>query len=118
MVPFESVPDYLHAAELFCFASITETQGLVTLEAMASGLPIVATRIAGSEELVLPGETGLLVPPEDTEAVCAALRELIPNAALRKAMGAAARQRVETRYTWRSVAKMNLELLRKAVEKN
>jgi glycosyltransferase involved in cell wall biosynthesis len=112
----QMVADYQNA-NLFVNPSRDEGMPNVVLEAMASGLPIVATRIAGSEELVVPGETGLLVPPEDVAAVHAALRELIPDAALRRKMGAAARRRVEQHYTWRSVAKLNLELLGKAAEK-
>jgi hypothetical protein len=59
-VPFDEVPNYLKAADLFCFASITETQGLVTLEAMAAGLPIVAVDATGTSDAVTNGEQGLL----------------------------------------------------------
>jgi glycosyltransferase involved in cell wall biosynthesis len=62
------------------------------LESMASALPAVATRIAGNEELVVDGETGLLIPPDDSEALKTTLHTLISDAELRKQMGKAARQ--------------------------
>jgi glycosyltransferase involved in cell wall biosynthesis len=66
-VPFEEVPNYLKAADLFSFASITETQGLVTLEAMAAGLPVVAVDAAGTRDILEEGKQGLLTQndPQD-----------------------------------------------------
>ena len=60
-VPFTEVPTYLKSADLFAFASITETQGLVTLEAMAAGLPVVAVDASGTRESVDDGAQGFLV---------------------------------------------------------
>jgi glycosyltransferase involved in cell wall biosynthesis len=59
-VAFEEVPNYLKAADLFAFASITETQGLVTLEAMAAGLPVVAVDGAGTRDILEDGKQGFL----------------------------------------------------------
>ena len=59
-VPFADVPTYLKAADLFCFASVSETQGIVTLEAMAAGLPVVAVRGSGTADVVTDGVEGLL----------------------------------------------------------
>lgn len=66
-VPFEEVPNYLKAADLFSFASITETQGLVTLEAMAAGLPVIAVDAAGTRDILEDGKQGLLTQndPQD-----------------------------------------------------
>ncbi len=66
-VPFEDVPAYLKAADLFAFASVTETQGLATLEAMAAGLPVVAVAGPGTTDIVEDGEQGFLVQndPDD-----------------------------------------------------
>jgi glycosyltransferase involved in cell wall biosynthesis len=85
------------------------------LEAMASGLPVLATRIAGNEDLVSE-ETGVLVPPEDVQALGAALASLISNASLRQQMGAAARKQVEAQYSWRKVAQAYLDLMNSVVE--
>jgi glycosyltransferase involved in cell wall biosynthesis len=84
---------------------------------MASGLPVLATRIAGNEELV-SAETGVLVPPEDTAALQAALEALLVDAGLRQRMGSAARQRVEQNYSWHGVAQAYLDLMRKIVEQS
>ena len=81
------------------------------LEAMASGLPIIASRIAGNEELVVDGETGLLFPGEDLEALCMALRQLLTDASQRQGMGNASRQRVEALYSWESTAQQYTLLL-------
>lgn len=59
-VPFEEIPNYLKAADLFSFASVTETQGLVTLEAMAAGLPVVAVDASGTRDILENGKQGLL----------------------------------------------------------
>jgi glycosyltransferase involved in cell wall biosynthesis len=105
-------------ANLFVYPSRHEGMPNVVLEAMASGLPVIASEIAGNEELVLPGETGLLVPPENIEDLRAAIRELILDHQRRKIMGAAAQKRVEEQYTWAGTAQQYLELLNTALEKN
>jgi glycosyltransferase involved in cell wall biosynthesis len=60
MVPYEKVPEYLIASDLFAFTSLTETQGLVTLEAMAAGLPVVAYDGIGTRDIVVDGINGIL----------------------------------------------------------
>lgn len=60
MVPYDEVADYLVAADMYAFTSLTETQGLVTLEAMAAGLPVVAYDAIGTRDVVVNGENGLL----------------------------------------------------------
>jgi glycosyltransferase involved in cell wall biosynthesis len=81
------------------------------LEAMASGLPAIATRIAGSEELVMDGVTGKLVGAEDIESLRSALGELIVDESARREMGEAARERVEKEYSWESAASRYIETL-------
>ncbi|MFP5258146.1 MAG: glycosyltransferase family 4 protein [Acidobacteriota bacterium] len=100
----EAMPDILRAADLFVFASRDEGMPNAVLEAMASGLPVAATRISGNEELVLDGETGLLVPPDDVAALAGALGRLLGDRDLRRRLGAAGRERVVREYSWRSVA--------------
>lgn len=102
---------YRHA-DLFVFPSRDEGMSNVVLEAMASGLPILATAIAGNEELVRDGENGVLVPPDDAPALTTALARLLAAPAQLPALGRASRTRVEREYTWARVAASYLEILR------
>ena len=77
-LPFEEVPTYLRAADLFSFASVTETQGLVTIEAMAAGLPVVAVDGSGTHDIVDHGKDGFLVE-NDSNALATAISEMLCN---------------------------------------
>ncbi len=93
-VGFSAKPErYLAAADLFCLPSYREGFGSVVIEAGAMGLPSVATRVTGLVDAVVEGETGRLVPPKDAHALAGALAELLESETLRRALGAAARQR-------------------------
>ena len=87
------------SADVFCFPSTTDTFGQVLLEAGASGLPVVAAAAGGAPELVQHGRTGLLVEPEHTRAIAAALLELAGDPALRRRLGAGGREAALAR-TW------------------
>jgi glycosyltransferase involved in cell wall biosynthesis len=100
-----------HAANLFLFPSRHEGMPNAVLEAMASGMPVVATRIAGNEELVLDGETGLLVPPENVDALREALRCILVDANMREKMGSASRRYVADNYSWQRVAEQYAQIL-------
>lgn len=91
-VPFDDVPNYLKAADLFCFASVTETQGLVTLEAMAAGLPVVAVAATGTSDAVSDGEQGLLTP-DDSEALAGAMLRVLEDEALHQKLAESAGQK-------------------------
>ena len=88
---------------LFVLPSEYEAFGLVLLEAMAQGSPVVATRVGGIPEFVEDGSAGLLVPPHDERALAAALLELWPDEARRRAMGQYGRERIVPRYTWEAL---------------
>lgn len=92
--------DCYAAADVFAFASRTETQGLVLLEAMAQGAPVVSTAQLGTRSILLPG-SGALVVPEEHEAFAAAVVRVLKDAGLRE--GLAARGRAYAR-TWSSAA--------------
>jgi len=77
-VPFDEIPAYLKAADMFGFASVTETQGLVTIEAMAAGLPVVAVDGSGSHDIVDNGKDGFLVD-NDPNALASAINKMLSN---------------------------------------
>jgi starch synthase len=129
-VPLEDiVPLYSHAAIFVC-PSIYEPFGIINLEAMACGTPVVATAVGGIKEVVAPRETGLLVPfthpcPEDHEPQAAAelarnlaeaMNSLLSDPEKRRAMGEKARKRVEELFSWRGVARQTLDFYEEIVE--
>jgi glycosyltransferase involved in cell wall biosynthesis len=101
-------------SNLFLFPSRHEGMPNAVLEAMASGLPVISTRIAGNEELVVVGQTGFLVPVDDAAALREALRNLLADENKRRRMGRAARARVEQEYGWPRAATEYLSILEKA----
>ncbi|NLG84360.1 MAG: glycogen synthase [Firmicutes bacterium] len=111
----ELVQLYSHAAVFVC-PSRYEPFGLINLEAMACGRPVVASNIGGIPEVVADGITGLLVPPEDPGALAAAVRRILADPGKAAGMGAAGRRRVEEEFTWEKVARKTLEVYAEAVE--
>lgn len=94
-------PEWLalyHKAELFVMPTHSEPFGWVFVEAMASGLPIVATRLNAIPEIVAEGETGLLVEPGDRPALAQSIRTLLDNPTLRREMGTKGRQIAEQKF--------------------
>jgi 1,2-diacylglycerol 3-alpha-glucosyltransferase len=89
LVPFDEIPRYLKAADLFVFASVTETQGLVTMEAMAAGLPVVAVDATGTSDVVIHGRQGLLTE-NDSHALAQAMLEVVSNPDTRQRLQEAA----------------------------
>jgi glycosyltransferase involved in cell wall biosynthesis len=95
-------PLYEQAAVVAC-PSHREGFGVVCAEAMAYGRPVVAGAVGGLLDLVVDGETGLLVPPRDVDALRAALGRLLGDSELRRRLGAAARERIQQRFAWPAV---------------
>jgi glycosyltransferase involved in cell wall biosynthesis len=89
------VPRLLQAFDLFCFPSLFEGMPNVILEAMAAGLPVISTTVAGATELVVPGATGWLTPIADSTALAKALREALGDRDRLLTYGQAGRHRVE-----------------------
>jgi sugar transferase (PEP-CTERM/EpsH1 system associated) len=95
----EQVADALAAMDLFVLPSISEGLSNTILEAMAAGLPVVATRVGGADELVSHGRTGLLVPSGDVDALARALDDVARCADTRAAMGAEGRRLAEREFS-------------------
>lgn len=100
----EDVASELRSADCFVLPSRSEGLSMTLLEAMATGLPVVATRVGGNPEVVEEGVTGLLVPHSDPEALARALREVIEDPSRARAMGEAGRERVLARFSLRVMA--------------
>ena len=96
--PRSDVPDLLNAADLFVLPSRYEACSNALLEAFGCGLAVVATRVGGNPELVSDGEDGLLVAPDDPEALAVAMSRLLADAGLRRRLGEQARRTVEQRF--------------------
>nr|VFJ68940.1 MAG: D-inositol-3-phosphate glycosyltransferase [Candidatus Kentron sp. DK] len=103
-------------ADVFVCASPYEPFGLVILEAMAAGTPVIATRHGGPANIIEDGVDGYLVDPNDTSDFADKLIRLLTDDDARRAMGEKARQTVKARYSWESVAGTTLDLYRKTME--
>ena len=89
----------LAALDVFALASLEENLPMVILEAMALGLPAVATAVGGIPECVVSGETGLLVPPADPQAMAAAVAGLLADPVRCRRLGEAARRKVQESFS-------------------
>lgn len=98
----EVLPLYYSAAEVCVMPSLYESFGMVALEAMACGTPVIASRVGGLTYTVRDGETGFLVPERDPKALAARLEQLLTDDALRRRMGERAVQ-VAAEYGWTTV---------------
>ena len=96
----DALPELYRSADIFVFPSYDEGMPNVVLEALASGLPIVATRIAGNDQLVTDGENGALVPAGNPAAFAHALIPAIASRTLRMAMGESSRRIAVERFSW------------------
>lgn len=98
------IPPVLRSADVVVCAPWYEPFGIVPLEAMACGVPVVASSVGGLIDTVVEDVTGLHVPPRDAAAVADAVRTVIDDPGLRASYGSAGRARVEERYDWHRVA--------------
>jgi len=124
MLPREDVIPLYSEAAVFCCPSIYEPFGIINLEAMACGTPVVASKVGGIPEVVVDGETGLLVPVEQQDIapyepvaptafsrdLAAALNRLLGDPALRDRMSVAGRARVEAHFAWDAIARQTADL--------
>ena len=109
----QEMPAVYHSADVLVLPSLLEGSPTVVLEAMAAGLPVIASRVGGLPEAVGEGENGILVAPEDPRALAAAIARLTPDRELRQRLGAAGVRRVRERFTMAGMAAKTLDLYRR-----
>lgn len=109
----DDVSALMRRMDLFVLPSLAEGISNTILEAMASGLPVVATQVGGNAELVVAGETGALVPPDDPETMAKALAEYVKMPARMQSHGSAGRSRVETRFSMDAMVQRYLAVYRR-----
>jgi glycosyltransferase involved in cell wall biosynthesis len=113
-VPFEEVPAYLKAADFFGFASTTETQGLVTMEALAAHLPVIAVEASGTRDIIQHEKQGLLVA-EDQQALARGIDQLLSNERLYQRFQNAAQSRAQ-KFEMKALASSLIEVYRQAIQ--
>jgi glycosyltransferase involved in cell wall biosynthesis len=106
------ISDILRASDVLVVASDQEPFGRTVVEAMATGLPVVATRCGGPEEIVVDGETGLLVPLHDPRPMADAIRTVLGDRDLARTMGQAGRRRAEACFSLEAYASAAQDVLR------
>ena len=112
---FPRIEDTLALSDLFLLPSIKESFGLAALEAMASGVPVVASRIGGIPEVVVDGEAGFLCAPKDVAAMAEASLKLLTNPALHERMSKAARARAVNSFSESEVVPLYTEAYERAL---
>ena len=108
--PLSELPDTYASFDIFVLPSLNEGMPMAVLEAMASGRPVVATRIGAVPQLLQDGESGLLVSPGDATQLAAAIRRLLDSPALRQKLGAQGHQRVCEHFSAEAMAEKYLEI--------
>jgi glycosyltransferase involved in cell wall biosynthesis len=111
------IPELLAASDVFVLPSLWEGLPMALLEAMASRLPVVATSVSGTRQVVVDDESGLLVPPGNSDALAAAIERVVTEPKLAESLGHAARRRVEDWYSARAQARHHAELYRTRIAK-
>ncbi|MEO8355199.1 MAG: glycosyltransferase family 4 protein [Chloroflexota bacterium] len=113
-VPFGEIPNYLKAADLFAFASVTETQGLVTLEAMAAGLPVVAVSASGTRDILENGKQGFMVE-NNAQGLANGIIQLVESPSLMSRFKSAALRKSRT-FDSQRLAKKMLKVYEQAIQ--
>lgn len=103
-VPNADMPAIYQAADLSVLPSFMEATSITGLESMATGLPLIGTRVGGIPALINDEETGLLVSPGEPTEIAEAIDRLVADASLREAMGESGRQRAVAEFSWLSIA--------------
>ena len=114
-LPVEEKIRYYAACDLAVFPSLYEPFGIVALEAMSVGKPVVASDVGGFSEMIEDGVTGVKVRPGDAEELASAIERLVEDAELRRALGEAGMRVVRERFSWKVVAEKVLRIYRRVL---
>jgi glycosyltransferase involved in cell wall biosynthesis len=114
----ENLPVYFAAADVCVVPSHYEPFGLVPIEAMASGTPVVGSAVGGLNFTVISEETGLLVPPKDEQAFAEAIDRILSDPQWRNQLGESARKRMESEFSWEGVASKLSDLYGRVIEQS
>lgn len=116
VVPERDKVELYRKAKIVVVPSIfNESFGIVALEAMATGRPVIASRVGGLEDVVVNGETGILVEPGSEEKLAEAIETLLEDEAYRRKLGAKARRLVEERYSWDTIVDRIIDVYNYAI---
>ncbi len=113
----EDIPDILKALDVFVLSSSDEGFSLSTVQAMATGLPVVVTRSGGPETIVDDGRSGILVPPRDPAALAGGIEEMLRSPDRAAQMGRAARERVLRDFSLERMVERYAELYDRVLRK-
>jgi len=116
---FDKYIAILRSFDIFCIPSIqdSETFGVAAVEALACSIPVVATNVGGLPEVVVEGETGFLVPPEDNDSIASAIENLICDPEKRKIMGKKGRKSAEDNFDWKMNVRQMVDLYYETIKK-
>ena len=114
-VDYADLPDKYRQADIFALCSSAEGMPLVVLEAMGAGLPIVASKVQGIEDLVAVGQNGALVEPGNIEQIADQLTNLINQPDQRRRMGGTSVSRVQ-QYDWKNIAEAYLRIYQRITQ--
>jgi glycosyltransferase involved in cell wall biosynthesis len=112
----KDMPAVYRAGDLSVLPSLAEATSISGLEAMASGLPLVGTRVGGIPAIIDDGATGFLVPARDSDAMAVAIGKLVADRDLRRRFGAEARSKVEREFAWPIIVRRTMEAYRLCIE--
>ncbi len=111
----QALAEYYRACDVFVAPSLYESFGLIYIEAMGHGKPVIGCGVGGVPEVVKDGETGLLVPPEDPQRLACGIIQLLKDPEMRREMGQKARKHAESCFTRKLMAERTVAVYRKAI---
>lgn len=113
----EDIPDLMNISDIFVLPSLSEGVANVVMEASASGLPVIATKVGEVPQIVLDGKTGILIKRKDVDSLVSAIEKLVDNPMLAKEMGEAGRKRMEEEYNWETICRKVETFCKETIER-